>query len=63
MIDEKKVVFGGQLDENDLYISPTIMADVSRDDKIMNEEIFGPVLPILTVANHEEAIDFINDKY
>lgn len=54
-------MIGGQVDENDLYISPTVMSNCTRDDKVMQEEIFGPVLPIVTVGDYKEAIDFIND--
>lgn len=53
---------GGQTDENILFISPTIMFNVNSNDKVMQEEIFGPILPFITVSNYEEAINFINDK-
>lgn len=42
--------------------APTILTDVSPDSKVMEEEIFGPVLPILTVKSVDEAIDFINRR-
>ncbi len=54
---------GGQTDEDDLYISPTVMTNVTRDDKVMQEEIFGPVLPILTVLDHQQAIEFVQNGY
>lgn len=60
MIDSTKVVFGGDTDEDSFFISPTIMIDCTRDDKVMQEEIFGPILPFVTVNNHQEAINFIN---
>ena len=63
LIDESKVSVGGVLDEDDLYISPTIMSSVLPEDKVMQEEIFGPILPIVNIANCDEAIDFINQKY
>ncbi|KAI0236681.1 Aldehyde dehydrogenase, dimeric NADP-preferring [Lamellibrachia satsuma] len=56
------VVIGGQTDESDLYIAPTIMVDVRPTDPIMQEEIFGPLLPILTVADINEAIAFIKSR-
>jgi len=62
LIDESKVSVGGVLDEDDLYISPTIMSSVLPEDKVMQEEIFGPILPIVNIANCDEAIDFINQK-
>lgn len=48
MIDTAKVYYGGKHDAGTRYLQPTIMADVSWDDKIMQDEIFGPVLPVLT---------------
>jgi aldehyde dehydrogenase (NAD+) len=47
LIDPKKVVVGGQSDAKSRFISPTVMRDVEVTDKIMAEEIFGPVLPVL----------------
>ncbi|XP_023281970.1 aldehyde dehydrogenase family 3 member B1-like [Seriola lalandi dorsalis] len=57
-----KVVLGGESDQEDKYIAPTVLVDVSEDDSLMEEEIFGPILPILTVETLEEGIDFINRK-
>ncbi len=56
------MVIGGQTNATTKFIAPTIMFDVTGDDKIMQEEIFGPVLPFITVKNHQEAIDFINER-
>lgn len=47
LIDNSKLVYGGDCQERELFISPTIMDDVSFEDKIMQEEIFGPILPII----------------
>uniref|UniRef100_A0A915JLJ7 Aldehyde dehydrogenase n=1 Tax=Romanomermis culicivorax TaxID=13658 RepID=A0A915JLJ7_ROMCU len=57
-----RIVYGGHLDRSDLYISPTILDDVSTNDPAMREEIFGPVLPILSYVNVEEAIEYVNDN-
>ncbi|WMV34468.1 hypothetical protein MTR67_027853 [Solanum verrucosum] len=57
-----KVVHGGQRDENNLKISPTILLDVPEDSLIMKEEIFGPLLPIITVNKVEDSIQFINAR-
>nr|XP_016481806.1 PREDICTED: aldehyde dehydrogenase family 3 member H1-like [Nicotiana tabacum] len=57
-----KVVHGGQRDENNLKIAPTILLDVPEDSLIMKEEIFGPLLLILTVNKVEESIQFINAR-
>ena len=52
--------FGGKIDENDKFISPTIIDDVKAEYPIMQEEIFGPLLPVLTFKNIQESIDFVN---
>lgn len=57
-----KIVLGGQRDENNLRIAPTILLDVPEDSLIMQEEIFGPLLPILTVDNIEDGFHMINSK-
>ncbi|NXS56568.1 AL3B1 dehydrogenase, partial [Brachypteracias leptosomus] len=57
-----RVVVGGQMDAEERYIAPTVLVDVQPSDPIMQEEIFGPILPIVTVANTDEAIDFINSR-
>ncbi|CAF1050457.1 unnamed protein product [Adineta ricciae] len=62
LIDTSKVVYGGEADANRNYISPTIMTNVDENDKVMQEEIFGPLLPIVTVRNEHEAIEFINAR-
>ena len=55
-------VIGGTTDRNDLFIEPTIVANVPKNDKLMEEEIFGPILPIVVVENIDEAIKYINEK-
>lgn len=50
---------GGERDRDDLFIPPYIL-DVERDDPFMHDEIFGPVLPIITVKDLSEAIEYIN---
>ncbi|RDD38919.1 Fatty aldehyde dehydrogenase [Trichoplax sp. H2] len=62
LIDENKVAVGGEVDENDKFISPTVVTDVKPEDAIMQEEIFGPVLPIVPVANVDEAIELVNSR-
>ena len=57
-----KVVMGGETDANDLYLSPTVVVDVPEDCALMQEEIFGPILPIKTYREVDEAIDYINTK-
>lgn len=57
-----KVAVGGDFDASERYIEPTILTDVKEDDLIMKEEIFGPILPIVTVDSAYEAIGFINKR-
>jgi aldehyde dehydrogenase (NAD+) len=57
-----KIIHGGERHEESLYIAPTLLLDVPLDAPIMNEEIFGPILPIITVKGPEEAIDMIADQ-
>ena len=62
LIDHSKVVMGGQYDAKTRYIAPTIMHDVTWDDAIMSDEIFGPILPLLTYNDLESVIETINSK-
>ena len=57
-----EVVVGGELDEASRYIAPTLVRNVSAESPLMSEEIFGPILPILTCASTAEAIEFVNDR-
>ncbi|XP_017269163.1 aldehyde dehydrogenase family 3 member B1 isoform X1 [Kryptolebias marmoratus] len=57
-----KVVVGGKVTEAEKYIAPTVLTEVAESDPIMQQDIFGPVLPILTVNDVEEAIAFINKQ-
>ncbi len=59
LIDPAKVVHGGQVDRDDRYVAPTIMADVSPSDPVMQDEIFGPVLPVITIDDLSEAYGII----
>lgn len=59
MIDREKVVFGGETNREKRYISPTVLDHVTWEDAVMQEEIFGPILPILTYKNLETAIQTI----
>uniref|UniRef100_A0A8B9YXK5 Aldehyde dehydrogenase domain-containing protein n=1 Tax=Buteo japonicus TaxID=224669 RepID=A0A8B9YXK5_9AVES len=53
---------GGQTDAGERYIAPTVLVEVQQDDPVMQEEIFGPILPILTVTSVDDAIAFINAR-
>lgn len=55
-----KILMGGQMDAEENYIEPTAVTDVAMDSMLMQEEIFGPVLPILTYDELSEVTDYIN---
>lgn len=57
-----RIVVGGEFNAQEKYIAPTILDDIEVEDRIMQEEIFGPILPILTYQNLDEAITLINSK-
>ncbi|KAI3834838.1 hypothetical protein MKW98_015951 [Papaver atlanticum] len=54
------VIHGGSLDEANLYIEPTILLNPPLEAEIMTDEIFGPLLPIITIKKIEDSIEFIN---
>ena len=62
LIDPMKLVAGGQVQEETLRIAPTVLADVTAEDPVMQEEIFGPVLPVIPVKDIEEAIRFVQKR-
>ena len=61
-LKDGKIIIGGQTDPNSNYIAPTVIEKVSLDSPIMQEEIFGPILPILEYDNLSEAISIVNDR-
>ncbi len=62
LIDDEKVAYGGGRCEMKLKIQPTVMDNVTWEDKVMQEEIFGPVLPILTFERYEEIFSLLGEK-
>ncbi|MDD2534805.1 MAG: aldehyde dehydrogenase [Eubacteriales bacterium] len=62
LIDHKKVIYGNNTSQEHLFISPTIVDDVTWEDPIMQEEIFGPLLPILTFESIDEVIHTLRRK-
>ncbi len=62
MLSDEELLIGGETDEKDLYITPTLINNPSLDSKVMKDEIFGPILPVLTY-NSEEDIDKIIMHY
>jgi len=61
-ITRARTVTGGGSDASERYLAPTVLADVSWDDPVMEEEIFGPVLPVLTYDHVDEALRAINAR-
>ncbi|OAY48534.1 aldehyde dehydrogenase family 3 member F1 [Manihot esculenta] len=59
---QKSIVYGGSMDEENLFIKPTILLDPPLQSEIMTDEIFGPLLPIITLDKIEDSIEFINSK-
>lgn len=62
LLSNCEVAIGGQMDEKDNYIAPTVVINVKATDPIMEYEVFGPVLPIMNVTDEDEAIEFINNR-
>ncbi|TKY67408.1 Aldehyde dehydrogenase family 3 member F1 [Spatholobus suberectus] len=59
---KESVVYGGSMDEENLFIEPTILVDPPLEAAIMSEEIFGPLLPIITLEKIEDSIKFMNSR-
>ena len=59
---ETKIILGGETDATDRYIAPTLIDNVVASDAIMADEIFGPILPIMTYQNLDEAIQYVQSK-
>ncbi|CAG9833900.1 unnamed protein product [Diabrotica balteata] len=62
LLKNQNIAIGGHLDADERYISPTILVDVHPDDPVMQQEIFGPILPFINIKDEEEAINFINSR-
>ncbi|XP_075887943.1 aldehyde dehydrogenase family 3 member A2b [Nelusetta ayraudi] len=62
MLEDSAIAVGGDNDESDCFIAPTVLKDVKPEAKVMQDEIFGPLLPILPVSGLDEAIKFINRR-
>ncbi|WP_262708765.1 MULTISPECIES: aldehyde dehydrogenase [unclassified Chryseobacterium] len=62
LIDKKKIYFGGGSDEEKRYIEPTILHHIDWSDPIMEEEIFGPILPVIGFQNYNMALNAILEK-
>nr|MBA2561824.1 aldehyde dehydrogenase family protein [Chitinophagaceae bacterium] len=62
-LKEGKILHGGKHDRESLFIEPSIVDEVKPEDKIMQEEIFGPILPILSYNSTDEAMQIVKKNY
>ncbi|WP_305982938.1 aldehyde dehydrogenase [Roseivirga thermotolerans] len=61
-LNQGKVLYGGNVNRASKFISPTLLEVAEADAPVMQEEIFGPILPVITYSQIQEAIDFINSR-
>lgn len=61
-LDEIKIIYGGKYNREELYIEPTLMGQITEYDKVMKDEIFGPILPIIEYENLDDLIKELRDK-
>lgn len=61
LIDADKIYYGGTYDREKLYIEPTVLTNISWNEEVMQEEIFGPVLPVISFTNYHIAINHISE--
>lgn len=57
--DEQKIVYGGRHNQDELFLSPTIVTGIGLENPLMKEEIFGPILPVLKFTDREEALKIV----
>jgi len=62
LLGSGKVAVGGQTDASERYIAPTVLVDVSPDSPIMQDEVFGPILPVLEIESVEAVIAWVNSR-
>lgn len=61
-LGDGEIYVGGETNAAERYIAPTIMCNVAPDTRVMQDEIFGPILPVMTYSRVEEAIEFVNNR-
>lgn len=61
-LDDGRIVSGGKHDADELFIEPTVLAEVAAESNVMGSEIFGPILPLIEIADLNEAIEFVNER-
>ncbi len=60
LFKDENILMGGEYDREEKYIAPTIIDGITRESNVMQEEIFGPVLPIMTFTYIDEVIEYVN---
>ncbi|MGL4911189.1 MAG: aldehyde dehydrogenase [Romboutsia sp.] len=58
--DNEKIIFGGNIDMKNKFISPTLLNNINLNDKVMQDELFGPILPIIKYSNLDDIKKYIN---
>ena len=62
LLKQGHIVAGGKYDDRDLYIAPTVISGILPENRIMSEEIFGPILPLLDFDDIDNVIDYVNNQ-
>lgn len=57
-----RIEMGGEMDERDRFIAPIVLSGVPKEARVLEEEIFGPILPVMTMKSIDDAIQFVNEK-
>lgn len=61
-LEQANIFYGGKVDADDRFISPTLIDEVTFDDAIMQQEIFGPLLPVITFSDLNEVVEILGEK-
>ena len=61
-LSDGEIYYGGDFDYEDLYMEPTILTNIKSDSNIMEDEIFGPILPVIEYLTIDDAINYVNSK-
>ncbi len=62
LIDNDRLYFGGKTNRNERFISPTILQNISFEDEVMKDEIFGPILPVISFTKLDDAIKMVKER-
>ena len=62
LLKEGRTAIGGQSDQSDRYVAPTVLTDIPAEAAVMNEEIFGPILPVIGYDRLEDAVAFVRSR-